>query len=362
MKNVIRMAVLSAVVSGLTACRQQVAEGTETVVDYTMDQFEEVSIDLSGAETIKCGDLLLGAPVAMTLVDDNVLAVYDPKNEDLITLMNPEIGAWSRCLHRGSGPNESLGVSNIYEQDGKLYVSPSQDGRMYEITVDRSTLGTELECVAKLPEDMLRSVKVADDMLIYSPFFADSIRFVKTTTAGEAVDTIGNLELVVGTGEFVPRNSLAQMNIALSPDKSVMVAANMSWNVIELYDLEHDNLKVLRGPVEINSKIEKMELPFGTTYKQKPRWECFRNLSVTDKGFDVGYIGVEVTSSEDLERKISTILFFDIEGKPVKRLSLSEEVLCYALDYGSMTLYFVAKDGDPEVKKMKLPLAYKDMY
>jgi len=343
------------------ACQNHTVENTDTVRDYTLNDFSSIKLDLSKATEVSKYDMIMGAPINLELLNDSIMSIHDVKTENCIWLLNLNTGAYSNCLHKGEGPLESLSISNIYSQDGKLYASPSQDTKMFEIEVDPTTLHPTIKNIGTTPNDIYRSIKISDTEFIYAPFFEDSVRFIKAKINGEVLDTIGNLNFVVSDEEFIPRNNLAQMNIAISQDRSTLVAANMSWNIIEVYDLTHNNSTILRGPVLIDSKVMKVEMPFGSTYKQKPRWKFFKNPSVSSKGFTIGYIGVEISSTEDLEREISSILCFDSNGFPTKQLLLNEEISCYTIDYGTMTLYFIPKDGEPVIKKYDLPLSYDEM-
>ncbi|MDE6369192.1 MAG: TolB-like 6-bladed beta-propeller domain-containing protein, partial [Muribaculaceae bacterium] len=251
--------------------------------------------------------------------------------------------------------------SNTYINDGKLYVAPARDKKFFEISVDRNSLEPTIKHVASGPDDIYKSILLADNEVIYAPFFADSVRFLRSTLDGMSADTIGNLDFMVCDDEFVPRNNLAQMNVAISSDRNTLVAANLEWDVIEIYDLAHNNEIELHGPIDIDTKVVKKELPIGITYTKKPRWEMFVNPVISNKGFTVGYNGIKIESSDDLGKGFSSILSFNLKGQPVKRLALSENINCYTIDPKTMTLYFVANDGEPIVKSIALPLSYKEL-
>lgn len=299
-------------------------------------------------------DMILGAPVSMVLMSDSLLSIYDARKDNYIWWLNVNNGTYSSCLHRGEGPNESFGVNNISLMDGDLFVSPSQDNKLFRISIDADSLSSTINTLGTAKTDVLKGVMISDDEIIYAPFFEDSVRFVSAKISGEVVDTIGRLDFIAGEGDFVPRNSLAPFSMAVSKDRDVMVASNLGWNIIEVFDLIHNNSIMLKGPIEIESKVKMIETPFGRTAKQSPRWEMFRNPSVSEDGFDVGYIGVKIATSDDLNKKISSILCFDATGHPTKQLVLDEEILCYAIDYDTMTMYFVPTDGNPVVKKLLL--------
>lgn len=340
----------------LTACQADNKTGREEYHDYSLNDFTRVELDLSQAETVSGDDMILGAPVMLEQLNDNTLAIYDANNENLIWFLNVDNKEFSNCLRKGEGPSESLGVSNIFVQDGKLFVSPSRDSKMFEITPEPM-----VKLALQTPEEVSKTIKISDTEMICAPLFADSVRFVKADINGVISDTIGNLNFISGEGKFVPRNTLAQMSIALSEDRNTLVAANLGWNIIEVYDLKNNNSLILRGPVQTDSKVVEVDTPFGTTYKQKPRWEFFRNPSVSKEGFDVGYIGVEVSTSKDLEKKISSILCFGLNGSPTVQLELSEDVLCYHIDYNTMNLYYVPNNREPVIMKYELPVSYKEL-
>lgn len=340
----------------LGACHKSQVTGLEEYRDYSLDDFSKIELDLSQAEAVSDNDMIMGAPVMMARLNDSIIAIYDANNEELIWFLNVDNKRYTSCLRKGEGPEESLGISNIFVQEGKLFVSPSRDSKMFEISSEPT-----VKLALKTPEDVSRTIRISDTEMICAPLSADSVRFVKADINRVISDTIGNLDFIPGEGTFVPRNILAQMSIALSEDRNTLVAANLGWNIIEVYDLKNDNSLILRGPVQIDSKVVEVETPFGTTYRQKPRWEFFRNPSVSKDGFDVGYIGVEVSSSKDFDKKISSILCFDLNGTPTVRLGLSEEALCYLIDYDTMTLYYVPNNREPVIMKYDLPLSYKEL-
>lgn len=346
---------------GLFSCQNRTIENSEASINYSLTDFSVSELNLSQATQVSSDDMLIGAPVEMELINDSIITIHDAKNDNYLWLMNVNNGAYSNCLHRGEGPNESFGVNNICSEGGKLFVSSGRDNKLFEISVDFDSLHPAINCLGTVKTDVFRSVMIDDDEIIYAPFFEDSVRFIRAKIGGEPIDTIGNLDFIVSESDIIPRNNIAQMNIAFSKSNNVLVAANMGWNIIEVYDLTYNNSIILHGPVEIDSKVKKIEAPFGSTSKQSPRWEMFRNPSISKNGFDVGYIGAKISTSKDLDKKISSILCFNASGLPTKQLALSEEILCYAIDYDTMTLYFIPKDGNPVVKKYDLPLSYDDL-
>ena len=185
-------------------------------------------------------DMILGAPVSMVLMSDSLLSIYDARKDNYIWWLNVNNGTYSSCLHRGEGPNESFGVNNISLMDGDLFVSSSQDNKLFRISIDADSLSSTINTLGTAKTDVLKGVMISDDEIIYAPFFEDSVRFVSAKISGEVVDTIGRLDFIAGEGDFVPRNSLAPFSMAVSKDRDVMVASNLGRNIIEVIDLIHN--------------------------------------------------------------------------------------------------------------------------
>ncbi|MDE5554710.1 MAG: TolB-like 6-bladed beta-propeller domain-containing protein [Muribaculaceae bacterium] len=347
--------------ASLIACQSKVVENTETIRHFTLDDFETVNLNVDNAEPVSDDDMILGYPKQIEMLDDNIMAIHDANNDKSIWFLNTTDGRYSNCMTKGEGPLESLGISNTYINDGKLYVAPARDKKFFEISVDRNSLEPTIKHVASGLDDMYKSMLLADDEVVYAPFFADSVRFLRAMLDGVATDTIGNFYFMTGDDEFVPRNNLAQMNVAISADRNSLVAANLEWNAIEIYDLAHNNETMLLGPIDIDTKVVKRELPIGITYTKKPRWEMFLNPAISAEGFTVGYNGIKIESSDDLGKGFSNILSFTLDGQPTKRLVLSESINCYTIDPETMILYFVSNGEDPVIKKIALPISYKEL-
>ncbi len=336
-------------------------DATEGEIDYNLNSFDVIDLSDVEPERVSPPEMMLGIPFDMCMVSDSVLAFQDDRAQKQLWLLNVNSGKFANILYRGNGPQECLGVTNTWADDGYLFVGGVRDRKILKIAIDPDTLGSDVTCLGEIPVDFLKAVTLSDSSLIYAPFTELEIRFLSARMDGTTTDTLGRLPYDRLSEGLVPKNSMFQMQIALSPDKRHMVSSNLSWNITEIYALPEGDVTVLNGPIKIDSKIVSVSIPLGTIYPQEPSWSMFVGVKACNDGFAQGFVGRELKTDEDYEKYPETILFFDWNGNPTKMVKLGREMFDFSIDFASMTLYALVNDPEPMLVKYTIPVSYDEI-
>ncbi|MDE6483327.1 MAG: hypothetical protein K2L01_06185 [Rikenellaceae bacterium] len=250
---------------------------TDEVKNYDLNSFDVIDFSATEPERVSPNEMTMGMPYGMCMVSDSIMALKDPRAGQMqLWLLNVNSGKFAQCLYNGSGPKECLGVTNIWADGGYLFAGGYHDYKIMKIAVDPDSLTTDIECIAEMPEFFLKAVTLSDSCLLYAPSMVFDARFLLARMDGTVTDTIREFYIMDRLPEGLrPQNSMAQMQMTLSPDKRHLVSSNMAWPVTEIYTVPLNKTIVMEGPVKTDSKVKVVNDNMGTSYVVSPVGLCF---------------------------------------------------------------------------------------
>ena len=333
---------------------------------YDLSSFDAVDLSAIEPERVSPPEMTMGMPFEICMISDSIMAFKDSRAGQMqLWLLNVNSGQFAQCLYYGNGPKECLGVSNIWKDNGYLFAGGFYDRKVLKIGINPDSLTSDIECMAEIPDDFLRVITLSDSCLLYAPISIPDVRYLLARMDGSVIDTVGifNLKDRVEEG-LCPANHMFQMQMAFSPDKRYMVAPNLDWPMIEIYTtVSFNETIVLEGPVKTDSRIiERVSASGMIGYPQKPGWSMFRGLTTCNDGFVVGFVGRELKNIEDYNKGPESLLLFDWEGNPTKKIDFGREIVDFTIDFKSMTLYALVNDPEPMVVKYALPVGYDELW
>lgn len=151
-----------------------------------------------------------------------------------------------------------------------------------------------------------------------------------------------------------PNNFIFQSDIAYSHVAGKIALACKSWNYINIIDLKTKEEICLNFSLDEPIKLEKYEVGEAVGYHTKPFWLMFSGVEATSDSFFVGYVGVKVNSPDDISRNARSILEFDWNGNPLRKLDFTNEVVAFSLSDNGKVLYTVENNPDPVLYEYKL--------
>ncbi len=333
---------------------------------YDLSSFDAVDLSAIEPERVSPPEMTMGMPFEICMISDSIMAFKDSRAGQMqLWLLNVNSGQFAQCLYYGNGPKECLGVSNIWKDNGYLFAGGFYDRKVLKIGINPDSLTSDIECIAEIPDDFLRVITLSDSCLLYAPISIPDVRYLLARMDGNVIDTVGIFNLKDRVEEGLrPANHMFQMQMAFSPDKRYMVAPNIDWPMIEIYTtVSFNETIVLEGPVKTDSRIiERVSASGMIGYPQKPGWSMFRGLTSCNDGFVVGFVGRELKNIEDYNKGPESLLLFDWEGNPTKKIDFGREIVDFTIDFKSMTLYALVNDPEPMVVKYALPVGYDELW
>ncbi len=333
---------------------------------YDLSSFDVIDLSSTEPERVSPQEMILGMPFEICMISDSIMAFKDSRAGQMqLWLLNVNSGQFAQCLYYGNGPKECLGVSNIWKDNGYLFAGGFYDRKVLKIVINPDSLTSDIECIAEIPDDFLRVITLSDSCLLYAPISIPDVRYLLARMDGSVIDTVGIFNLKDRVEEGLrPANHMFQMQMAFSPDKRYMVAPNIDWPMIEIYTtVSFNETIVLEGPVKTDSRIiERVSASGMIGYPQKPGWSMFRGLTTCNDGFVVGFVGRELKNKEDYGKGPESLLLFDWEGNPTKKIDFGREIVDFTIDFKSMTLYALVNDPEPMVVKYALPVGYDELW
>lgn len=326
---------------------------TKGTADDTLSRkavdFNDFSIiDMSGkGQFVADNPDILGIVSSIEAVDDSMLAICQNNSNAHVSLYNLNDGAVRTAMTRGEGPGEMLRVSTMSsDKDGTLWLAGLMDRKV--MTVRRDEDGNiAIDPAFRMPEDYLRGVTDFAGGIIGLPSKHHTYRLMKLDAAGQEVDSMVVFPDVEMPADVAPVNFMFQSDMAYSPEANKVALACKSWNYIDIVDLSSNGCTTLVLPVDQEIKLEKFEMGDAKSYNPRPFWLTASGVDATSESFFVGYIGVKVTSPEDLDRNIGSILEFDWNGKPLRSYRFANELMAFSVSHDGKILYTVENNPDP---------------
>ncbi len=312
-----------------------------------LDQFTIVDMTGSGHAITDNPDVL-GVVSAIEVLNDSVVAVCQNCADRHVVLYNTNANQSRTAMTRGEGPNEMLRVSTMASTpEGDLWLVGMMDGKVMKVHWNDDNNSPCVEPAFRLAEDYLRGVPDLKGGIIGLPAGLHSMRLYQTDASGLIIDSMSFYPNVKMPDDVSPSNFMFQSDMGLSPDASLIVLACKSWNYIDIVDTQTKQTLSLNLPVDEPIELDRHEIGQAVSYNPKPFWLMFSGVDVSDKSFYVGHIGVKVSSPDDMQKNVTSILEFDLSGNPLRRLIFGNEVQAFAVTNDGNKLYTVENAPDP---------------
>lgn len=352
-KSLLKISCLSFVV--VTSCstkdRHDVTSGEKIV---NLDQFEVVDMSHSG-KLITDNPDILGIVSAIEVIDDSLVAICQNSANAHVILYNLTSDSSQIAMTRGEGPNEMLRVSSMSSTaDGDLCLVGMMDKKVMKVRWQDNESRASVVPLFRFPEDFLRGVANSKGGVIGLPTGLHNFRLYETDSDGTLIDSMGNYPNVKMPEGVCPNNFMFQSDIGISPDANMIVIACKSWNYIDVVYPKTKQSICLNMPVDEPIELNKYEIGQAVSYNPKPFWLMFSNVDISDKSFFVGYLGVKVESPEDLNKNMTSVLEFDLNGNPTRRLEFGNELVAFSVSKNGDKLYTVENAPDPTLYEYTL--------
>lgn len=330
------------------------APGSRT---YTFDDFTTVDLT-DAAQEITSDPDVIGLVKGLCVLNDSVLAISLGSSDINVLLYNLRSGEHQVANRRGNGPQEITYVYSISATpDGAVLMAGIKDRKL--LTARWNPDGGPDALIDALPapdEDYMRVIAAGPGRMLALSTPPRRSRLVIIGSDGAAADSLAGLfpatEMPQTDMPSFPTNYLFQAEVACNDGMAVVV--NKQWNEIEIVPLDGSAPTRLIGPEHPELAVARFGNEVVQTIGISPQWFMFGDVTASDSLIHVGYIGAEVKSKADFERQTGSVLEFDSQGRPLRRLMLPAEAWAFAVDYRSGTLYTV--EERPELTLVKYQL------
>lgn len=324
--------------------------------DVTVDLGQFTVVDMSNSgRLITDNPDILGIVGSVEVVNDSIVAICQNQANAHVVLYNLNSDLWQTAMTRGEGPNEMLRVCSMSSTpNGDLWLVGMMDRKVVKVRWRDNENRASIEPVYRLPEDFLRGITNSKGGIIGLPTGSHDLRLYETNHVGMTVDSMGNFPKVMMPENVCPNNFMFQSDIGISPDANLIVLACKSWNYIDIIDTQTKQSICLSLPVDEPIELDKYEIGQAVSYNPKPFWLMFSGVDVTDKSFFVGYVGVKVEKPEDMQKNMTSILEFDLNGNPLRRLEFGNDMVTFSFSSDGKKLYTVENAPDPTLFEYNL--------
>lgn len=350
MKHVALIGAMAGIIA-LASCSNR--QGGEVPVElYTLDDFETVEMKDSDAVAVNVPGLDLLRPYRMKYAGEGRLVLQDDAHpEGMLTIVDTRQDTVMYHVSKGRGPGEMLSIFQMSVKDGDIWLSGTQDRKVMRVSIDA---GIVSDTTFIMKDEFMKAVPFGEEsvLALSSPFSGRRLDLM--TLSGETCDSVKVFPVLKDSPDTPADNALFQSEIAVSPDSRHTAVACLSFEYIDIYDGKLKLTHRLSGPEAVAQKAELISVPIGKIYRQKPNYKIHNCLVCNDKGFMVGYIGLELTDPSQLAAQARTILSFDWNGKPGKAYHFESELTCFDIDRENNILYGLVAADEPYILKWQL--------
>lgn len=333
----------------VSSCR--VKSQSKGQVNFSHEVFETVCLSLADERCVVSEEMQLSKPHLIKYVDDGILVVADNEKRRLLIFLDTKTGKSISFLQKGEASNQMTRVDNIWVLSDTIFFMGNQD---YKIGYCHcpNDLNLQPKIVQRFEEPIMRAISLDDHNFIYLPF-EQGIRLKKGSLTN-ITDVYTEFPYSDNQDSGSLNNSLFQSYISFSPDRSNIVLATLTWNIIEVYNGDLKQRFIIKGPDEIDSNLAERNVGGMSVLMQTSPWNYYRGIACSNSQFMVGYIGVPLTDRESYQCGIRSILSFDWNGTPLKEYKLDKELDAFDIDFATMTLYGLVNTPYPHIVKYNL--------
>ncbi|MBN1985036.1 MAG: hypothetical protein JW761_01970 [Prolixibacteraceae bacterium] len=181
--------------------------------------------------------------------------------------------------------------------------------------------------------------------------FSDSLKqFTEYNGSGQIIRTFGSFPDIVpknfveGAEDALFYGTVYKSKIGLSYEQKRIAVAYTRFNMIDIFDFEGRLLKRIRGPEEINVKVERVSpRPGMVMYDASPKYLAYRQIKTGQEEIWVSHSGVVLTRDNYLQTVPHKIYCFSWDGELIRELQFDIPVNDFAIDWENKKLYCLSE-------------------
>lgn len=300
-------------------------------------------------------DPMVHHPVRIALHDSVLFSVDATSSDDfMVRIFSANDGAYHGPLfHRGNGPKEVLSVDNITFSNNLFWA--------YDIT-NQKWIGNDFVDIFNKKENEEKEVidfkslsymGVNDPQWIQHGFVSNNLfkykeRFTFYTPEGKTINSVFNPKYHFKES-FAPSilADIFSTHLTITPDKKTVILAGRYLDVIEIYNIDGDLLKLIKGPEEkFDFKFDKeRSVQNSVLIKSVESCRAYLKVRATQNRIYALYSGKDKRDKEHYS--YSKVLYvFSMEGEPLVKYSLDVPIIDFVVDETKHKIFAVA--GSPE--------------
>lgn len=323
--------------------------------DFTDSDFEHIDIDLSSGVPLTFLEDSILKPWKIVMLDNNILAVEEKGSDRMVWMVDMDKQKCHGHITRGSGPDELLDITTMNYSDGILTLAGLNDNKVMECRVLYDSLDLKPVNHTVLPyKGALRSISMDDEHIFsIAPAFSGD-RYYIYNRIDSTYSSLKSFPLDSTYIGVTPDNAFFQADIAINRNRSHIAVANMSWNIIEIFDIASNKWTTLFGPTQSEAKVSLENMGMVKGYRQNPMWITWRNISMGENSIYIGYDGSCLNNRDDRESGHKSIYTFDYSGQPLKIYHFDHPFLYFTIDEVNGYIYLTQENPEPTIIRYNL--------
>lgn len=312
---------------------------------FSLDDFQR--IDVPAFEVLPVEIL---KPGKIKCLGGNRVLTVEKYAQEMVVFRDFKTGKTHKFVSKGRGPRECLNIRDITTYGDSVYFSSIDDRKILVFHLDAKK-GIVYSHEYNYDPWCIRAIPLPSGGILCLPMIDG--RFIRII--GGKTENLGSFPPLKGA-KVALNNISVQSMIAATSDGVHLCSAYQTIDCIEIYSNDFKSMLRLEGPAKYVAKVKVSETPAGTSFSIEPTINTFNALSVSDKGFIVGYIGQLFKEGDEVPRNIGDLLYFDWEGNCLKRFHLPEEVVYLDIDWEEGRMIGVTGGDVPKLVSSKLDL------
>lgn len=289
------------------------------------------------------------------LLVDSILLVENRKTKNLLYRYNiitrKKVG---ECIPFGSGPDELLRIKHMQKMDSSIYVSDNQKRVVFKYNLYDLCYAPEPKPLKFITiNEATSSLACIPQGYVCTTMNPRKERLSFFNLEGDSIGSIGDYPVFGNEMNELEKINAYVTQVAVAPSEQLIYLFYMQTDLIEIYDCAGQLRKRIHGPEQFFPHVKEQNLQGGFS-KVSPVYgesrEAYYNPMVVNNEIYVFYSGAFY------ERKpapLTTILVFDLNGRPLRRYHLSEPIIAFTVDPVTKDIYATSDDPEYHIIRFK---------
>jgi len=286
----------------------------------------------------KLADYIEGTPYKFYEVDSGLFLLDIDSKENIFYFFDYQSQKFTNSfIGKGNGPNESFSPFSSGIMDGKLWVL---DFTMHKVVFYDLSKTKDNEYELKLPYYFNHIEMVNENVIIGNVLSGSKYKFQKLNRqTGEYLSEFGEFENMPDSFNDELLHKYFQSIFAIRSDEKKMVSAYRWHDAIEIFNLETLESLLIKGPWDINNDFGLVVDETGNLILNRDgdMIQCNKNISVTDSFIYTLFSGIADSVIDSFY--CNTVLVYDWEGNPVKKINLDRKVMSFSVSPDDSRIY-----------------------